>query len=197
MVKSIVRTFMFFIVLIVNHGTLMAEVIRFTHTDMLTDFSSIGGGIGRTLSIEMDNGGAGFTSQTWDDTDFISATFASGGTYEATYSSSDLSSFVTDASGAIISSVATGYGNPASDNAGGTLTPTLEHPFQGVFNVSNSLNNQLFFSKDPWDTSSDNTGWVVSSAAVPEPSSFMLLFAGFAGAIVYRRRKRRPCRSAA
>lgn len=143
----------------------------------------------------MDNGGTGFIGQTWSGTpEFVSATFTSGA-YTATFNLEDDSLFTTDGSGVItVSEFAYLQG---TDSLGGANPTTLQHigPSASDFQLDASNFFSAMTVQSAWaEDGGVNSGWSVAgpaAAAVPEPSSMVLMGLGSIGFGVYRSRRKR------
>ena len=171
----------------------VSDVITFTHTDTTTDYTSIGGGTGHTLSISADNGGTGLLGQTWNHNDTFTANFTSGG-YSADYTTGQFS-FTTDAGGDFTQSFFNLLtGTAGSDSSAGTGTPALDHSFTDFFLFTGSAGEIGLFQQTSWIAFDNHAGWAASaatSAAVPEPSSFVFLATIVAGTVGFHHRRRR------
>ncbi len=171
-------------------GTANAIPYQFTFTTTVT--SSIGtpgvtDGDLLTLNILGDNGGTDLFSQSWFQTDIISAV-ASVGTYEANFFFPHYNNdpvFLTNGSGALSSTAWYDIDSNNTDNLG------IGSPGFYVNALVTSQVKHLVFSTSSHPNSPEN--WSVSAASgpapVPEPTTMLLFGTGLAGLVGLRRKK--------
>ncbi|WP_368187418.1 hypothetical protein [Aestuariibius sp. HNIBRBA575] len=137
-----------------------------------TTSSGLGGyfssGDAVSVTVALENGGSGLTSQSWGVSDILSASVQIG-SYAASWSTSFCGGFSTDASGNISSNFCGSFSNAGVDNDGSTAY---------LFNtgINSTTGSSVHFSH----IFGDDTRWTVASVAplppVPLPAGLPLLF---------------------